>query len=98
LASNAIPSGLPAISIRAVIENEPHDRAFPRQQNIIKRNPLYPRPMLDAHFNHIQPFSLNGVCERPILLLLSLFMRRQQFHEAVESGFYLTEVKAVRNS
>jgi hypothetical protein len=75
-------------SIRAVIEKEPHDRAFPSQQDIIERNHLYPRPMLDAHFNHIQPFSLNGVGERPILLPLALFMPRQQFHEAVESGFH----------
>jgi hypothetical protein len=64
-------------SIGAVIEKESHDRAFPCQQDSLKRNRLYPRPMFDEHFNHIQPSSLNGVSERPILLLLALFMPRQ---------------------
>ena len=72
--------------IGTTVEEELHQLAVPSEQNVLQRDGLNARAVLDEHLDHVQTLPLDRLDKSSVLLLLPWFVAGEQFNEAVEPG------------
>ena len=80
--------GVPGYGIGAAIQEKLDEFSVPCEQNILQRNGLYTRAILDEDLNKVQTLTLYRVRQGSLLLLLPRFISCEQFDKAVEAGIH----------
>ena len=80
--------GVPGHGIGAAIEEKLDEFSVPGEQNVLQRNGLYSRAILDEDLNKVQTLTLDRVRQGSLFLFLPRFVAGEQFDKAVEAGIH----------